>query len=56
MFCPFTEDGFSYRALVSVWTMEGFLASQKLYFRMESTIAISGEPNAFPICQACHFC
>ena len=48
MFCCFTEDGFSYRAWVSVWTMEGFLASQKLYFRMESTIAISGgAPDTF---------
>jgi hypothetical protein len=43
MFCPFTENRISHRAWVSIWTMEEFLASQKLYFRMESTIAISGE-------------
>jgi len=42
MCCPFMEDGFSYRAWVSIWTMEEFPASQKLYFKMGSTIAISG--------------
>jgi hypothetical protein len=43
MFCSFTEDRISHRAWVSIWTMEEFPALQKLYFRLGSTIAISGE-------------
>jgi hypothetical protein len=59
MFCSFTEDGFSlgYRVSVSMWKMEEFPTLQKLYFRMGSTIAISGERRMrFQSVRACFIC